>query len=195
MSNTIHKTLSMVSVAAALGVAPCATSAAPSQQKQYSPATITCVISAAQAYKIPPALMLAVASVEGGKNGTASRNTNGTYDLGHFQLNSAHWKEGGFFSKYDMERARWDGCLNALMASRLMRWQFDNRSSRDWWTVAASYHSTTPQHNRRYRKLLIAKTREWESWLGKVNAACSKRSDKTKPCQVYVAKRTAAKKR
>lgn len=195
MLNTIYKKLFALVPALTIGAMPCTVSAAPERTKQHSPATISCVIAAAQAYKIPPALMLAVASVEGGKNGTASRNTNGTYDLGHFQLNTAHWKKGGFFAEYDMERARWDGCLNAHMASRLMRWQFDNRASRDWWTAAASYHSTTPRHNARYKKVLMAKTREWESWLKKVNAACARRTDKTQPCHVYVAKRTAQKKR
>lgn len=195
MSNTPYKKIFLLSHAIAAGAIPCSAAATQGTENYYEPATISCVITAAQAYKLPPALMLAIASVEGGKNGTASRNSNGTYDIGHFQLNTTHWRKGGFFSQYDMERARWDGCLNARMASRFMRWQLDNRASRDWWTAAASYHSATPRHNERYKRILIAKAREWQSWLNTVNAACSRRSDKTQPCHVYVAKRTARKKR
>lgn len=183
-----------VTTAAVVTFTGCCTSAHAAQKvvsarlvPQQRPATIACVIQAAKSYKIPPALMLAVASVEGGKNGTVSRNSNGTYDIGHFQLNTSHWKRGGFFSDYDMEQARWDGCLNARMASKLMRWQFDNRSSKDWWTVAASYHSTTPRHNQRYRKLLMAKTREWQRWLARVDAACSRRANNAHPCHIAYA--------
>ncbi|MBR5951344.1 MAG: transglycosylase SLT domain-containing protein [Actinomycetaceae bacterium] len=187
MPRTTHKEVLALIATIVIAATPSVSTAAQGKKQQYAPATISCVIDAAQAYKIPPALMLAVASVEGGKNGTASRNTNGTYDLGHFQLNTTHWRKGGFFSDYDMQRARWDGCLNAHMASRLMRWQFDNRGGRDWWTAAASYHSTTPRHNARYKKILIAKTREWERWLANVSAACSRRIDKTRPCHIAYA--------
>ena len=150
----------------------------------YKPATIGCVIEAAQSYKIPPALMLAVASVEGGKNGTASRNKNTTYDIGHFQLNTMHWKKGGFFSDTDMGEARWNGCYNAKLASRLMRYQLDLHGKKDFWTAAAAYHSVTPRHNARYRRLLQKKTYEWQAWLNQVGKVCAARSNKASPCKV-----------
>jgi len=59
------------------------------------PATIYCVIRAAQKQGVPANVLLALASVEGGKNGQFVGNTNGSRDIGHFQINTIHWKQNG----------------------------------------------------------------------------------------------------
>ncbi|WP_240533915.1 hypothetical protein [Aeromonas veronii] len=45
-------------------------------------------------------MLLALASVEGGKNGQFVGNTNGSKDIGHFQINTIHWKQNGRFAQY-----------------------------------------------------------------------------------------------
>lgn len=47
-----------------------------------------CVNSASKHFKISPMIVYTIADIEGGKIGTASKNKNGTYDLGVMQLNT-----------------------------------------------------------------------------------------------------------
>ena len=47
-----------------------------------------CLMLAAQTYSVPPAVLVGIYQVEGGKVGQAVANTNGTYDLGPMQINT-----------------------------------------------------------------------------------------------------------
>lgn len=61
---------------------------------------VECAISAAIKYEIPANIMLAVAEKEGGKTGQWVRNSNGTYDVGYMQFNTAYLKS---LKKYGIE--------------------------------------------------------------------------------------------
>ena len=78
---------------------------------QVGPATIPCVITAAVRHGVPANVLLALASLEGGKNGQLVRNTNGSYDVGHFQINTIHFGEKGVFNHIRKDDAAWRGCL------------------------------------------------------------------------------------
>jgi len=54
------------------------------------PADIDCVVQAAQRQGVPANVLLAISSKESGKNGQSVSNSNGTFDLGHFQINTTH---------------------------------------------------------------------------------------------------------
>lgn len=127
---------------------------------------LSCVINAAQRRNIPVDIMLGVQSVERGETGSQMRNSNATYDLGAFQINTIHLPRiaqlGG--SKDDVLRR---GCFNAEVASLLLHEAITHprKQHEDLFTRAAGYHSWTPKHNRNYRNKLINYTRQWQAWM------------------------------
>jgi len=59
----------------------------------------SCLLAAASAHRVPPAVLVILLNVEGGKLGRVSANTNGTVDIGPMQVNeiwlpeiSQHWR-------------------------------------------------------------------------------------------------------
>jgi hypothetical protein len=130
---------------------------------------IVCSISAAQSFGLPPSVVLAVAQIEGGRPGLARRNTNGTYDLGPMQLNTAWLAE---LRPYGVD-PRWalgGGCYPYQLAA----WRIHAHVVRDggeYWTRVANYHSRTPAQNRPYRAQLVISAARWEVWLRHVLAA------------------------
>ena len=90
-----------------------------------APLTAACLAAAAHAYQLPQSYLYAILATEGGQVGQAVTNTNGSRDLGPFQINSV-W--GPAMARYwqvsvprALERARDDGCANALVAAAIMR--------------------------------------------------------------------------
>lgn len=133
------------------------------------PATVDCVIEAANKQGVPANVLLALASIEAGKNGQVSQqNKNGSVDLSHFQINTGNWDRGGEFAKYPeitKEAVLWRGCYNAELAAWLLRKRLDEPTGQDFWTRAANYHSKTPQFNAVYRRKLIPLAVQWGKWL------------------------------
>lgn len=130
------------------------------------PADIPCVIQAALRQGVPANVLLALASVEGGKNGQFVRNTNGTDDVGHFQLNTMHFdSQAGVFRHISKTDAAWRGCYNAELAAWFLRQRLESPSGGDYWTRVANYHSATPKFNATYRGKLIPLAARWGRWL------------------------------
>ena len=124
---------------------------------------IVCSIVAAVKYEVPANIVLAVAEKEGGKPGQWVRNTNGTYDVGALQFNTAYLKELKPYgiTAADVEQS---GCYPyELAAWRLRSHILHDRG--DLWTRVANYHSRTPSHNARYRRGLMHKAAKWAEWL------------------------------
>lgn len=136
----------------------------------YRPADVKCVVVAAQKQGVPANVLLALSSIESGKNGQAVKNSNGSSDLGHFQINTIHWRENGTFAAYPGIRksdAMWRGCYNAELAAWLLKQAIDENTGQDFWTRAANYHSHTPKYNAIYRKKLIPLAVQWGEYLQK----------------------------
>lgn len=131
----------------------------------YKPASIECVIEAAHRQSVPANILLAIASIEGGKNGQLVRNTNGSIDIGHFQINTIQWKTR--FSGYPihLEDVALRGCYNAELAAWLVHQHIEEYSKQDYWTKVANYHSRTPRYNQVYRNKLIPLSIRWAEWL------------------------------
>lgn len=132
------------------------------------PATIDCVIRAAQKQGVPANVLLAIASIENGKNGQIVSNPNGSRDIGHFQINTVHWKKNGRFARYPsitQQDVAWRGCYNAELAAWLLRQHINEPTGQDFWTRVAYYHSKTPKHNAVYRTKLIHYAIRWGNWL------------------------------
>ena len=106
-----------------------------------SPLSWECVVGAAQAYNLPLAALVGILATEGGKTGQALSNTNGTWDLGAFQVNTCHVKEllrAGFSPDMVLR----DGCTNAYAAAWVLRKEYDR--TRNIWDAVGAYHSRTP---------------------------------------------------
>ena len=132
------------------------------------PANIECVIQAAQKQDVPANVLLALASVEGGKNGQFVGNTNGSKDIGHFQINTIHWGERGQFSKYPsitQQDVAWRGCYNAELAAWMLHQHINASTDQDFWTRVANYHSKTEKYNKVYREKVIPYAVQWGKYL------------------------------
>lgn len=130
--------------------------------------TLECVIAAANRQQVPVDLLLAINSIERGNTGQFVGNTNGTQDIGAFQINSIHLPRAQKYQATRQDLAT-RGCYNAEFAAMLLSeaLRHPSKQSKDAFTRAAGYHSWTPKHNAVYRKKLIKYLGEWRVWLKK----------------------------
>lgn len=113
-----------------------------------------CIFIAAQTYSVPPAVLVGIMHVEGGKVGQQVRNTNNSYDLGPMQINtlwlpelSKHWRVSKGTAK---SWVRDDGCINVSVAAWILRKKTDDAGS--LYKGIAHYHSKTPSLGFKYRR-------------------------------------------
>lgn len=129
--------------------------------------TLECIAHVSRQQSIPVDLMLGVNSVERGNTGQLVKNTNATYDIGAFQINTIHLPmvRSQFGGTQDDLANR--GCFNAFVATHLMRQALyhPKKQHLDFYTRASGYHSWTPKHNQVYRQKLVSYTRQWQNWL------------------------------
>lgn len=122
--------------------------------------TAACLYAAAAAYQIPIEVLEAVRRVEAGRVGASSKNTNGTSDLGPFQINeiwlptfTRYW---GLASDLETrERLLNDGCANAAAAAAILRYHW--LETRHLGRAVGRYHSRTPARASDYLGRVIAK--------------------------------------
>lgn len=117
----------------------------------------TCIFMAAQTYSVPPAVLMGIMEVEGGKVGQQVKNTNDTYDLGPMQINTLwipelarHWN---IPYKTAYLWVRDDGCTNIHVAAWILRNKSDRAGS--LYQGIAHYHSQTPKFGLPYRRKVI----------------------------------------
>lgn len=111
------------------------------------PLTADCVVDAARASGMPVAALFAILATEGGKTGEALRNRNGTWDMGPFQVNTAHVNELAAMG-IAPETVLRDGRINAYAAAWLLRKEY--RRTGDLWQAIGAYHSRTPHRRDAY---------------------------------------------
>ncbi len=146
-------------------------------------ALATCLLISAQAYSVPPAVMIGIMHVEGGRVGQqVGPNRNKTYDLGPMQVNTL-WlpqlaKEWGVDRKTAYRLVRDDGCVNVRVAAWILGQKI--RQAGSLYGGIAYYHSATPRRGRSYAAKVIRAMRK----KGLI------RHDYTKaPSKTYIAKR------
>lgn len=155
-------------VAFALGLSPSAqaeTAALPvptlKAERALTPAETRvqgCLFAAAEVYRLPPALILILLKVEGGRLGAVSGNTNETVDIGPMQVNTIwvpaiakHWrttKEAAFLALRD------NFCANIEGGSWILRQALDEAHG-DFWSGVGIYHSHNPVHKDAYLKKVL----------------------------------------
>jgi hypothetical protein len=135
--------------------------------EQYRPATIQCVLQAAVHEQVPADVLLAIGQHEAGVEGSAIRNTDGSYDLGRAGINTVHLED---LQRYGVDPAvavhalRFDGCYNYAMAAYLLKRKLVG-CRQDYWTCVANYHSVTPRYNIVYQQKIRPLAQWWAEYL------------------------------
>lgn len=121
-------------------------------------ANAACFGEAAARYGIPPALLMAISRVESSGNPQAlSRNPDGSYDIGHMQINS-RWIP--VLQRYGItERNLFDACTNTYVGAWILA-QNIHRLGYNWNAIGA-YNARSPSKRMAYaRKIAEVLKRE-----------------------------------
>ncbi len=129
-----------------------------------SQALAVCIFAAAQTYAVPPSVILGILDVEGGKVGMASRNTNGTHDLGPMQINTI-WIPGlarywGVSQQVALKMVRDNECVNIGVGAWILRSKINQTGSLS--KGIAWYHSATPHLGSKYKAKVLAAMRKYQ---------------------------------
>ena len=102
-----------------------------------------CINQAALHYRVPAALIISVMQTENGHNGEASKNKNGSYDLGVMQINST-WLPS--LKRYGISRyqLQYNGCVNVKVGSWILA---QSIAKSEGWRGIGNYNSVTPKYN------------------------------------------------
>lgn len=131
--------------------------------------TRDCLLAAAEAHRLPPAMLMILLKVEGGRLGHVSQNNNDTVDIGPMQVNTiwvtkiaARWRTtpaAAYLSLRDNLCANLEG--GAWILARALA-----EAKGDFWGGVAIYHSHKPEHQGRYLRLVLAATRRLQDQAG-----------------------------
>lgn len=130
--------------------------------KRMDVVALECIYSASSVYDLFPPYLLAVAEQEGGSHDSKVKNTNGTYDLGYMQFNTAYIKT---LNKYGITES--DVSQKSCYPYYLAAWRIANHIKDDSGSIVqriSNYHSRTPKYNEIYRKSLKTKIDKWNKW-------------------------------
>ncbi|AEP10742.1 lytic transglycosylase domain-containing protein [Micavibrio aeruginosavorus] len=118
-----------------------------------------CILIAAQTYSIPPAVLLGIYQVEGGRVGQeVGPNDNGTYDLGPMQINTLWLDElSGVWGVSPSTARKWvrdDPCTNVGVSAWILRRHLNDTGNLS--KAIAHYHSRTPGIGGKYKKKVVS---------------------------------------
>lgn len=133
-----------------------ATEAATASERRVS----DCISAAATVHRVPPALILILLDVEGGRLGAVSSNGNETVDIGPMQVNTIwvppiarHWRTTPAAAYLAL---RDSFCANVEGGTWILRQALDEANG-DFWSGVGIYHSHNPVHKQTY----LRKVLEW----------------------------------
>lgn len=116
-----------------------------------------CLLMAAETYSVPPAVLVGIYQVEGGRVGQQVHNTNGSYDMGPMQINTIWLPElarrWGVSESHAKKWVRDDPCTNVGVAAWILKGHL--RETGNLSQAIAHYHSRTPHIGKRYRAKVI----------------------------------------
>ena len=115
---------------------------------------VACLAAAAALYQLPPRALVAIQAVEGGQTGMASRNADGSEDLGLMQVNT-RWlaplaAATGLPQATLRARLVDDACFNIRVGAAILRIE-TNAAKGDLGVALGHYHSRTPARAEAYR--------------------------------------------
>lgn len=108
-----------------------------------------CIDFASEKFGVNRIVIRAIVNVEGGKIGTISKNSNGSYDLGVMQINTIHLKDiKKKYPKIGWRELTYNPCINIAIGTSILSQRISGSSN--YWLGVASYHSKTPKYRNRY---------------------------------------------
>lgn len=122
---------------------------------------IECINQAATAYHVPATMIIAILKTEGGRNGEASKNKDGSYDYGSMQINSC-WLEKIAHHGYTKHDIQYDPCKNVAVGAWILAQSM--ASGKNVWNGVGNYHSRTKHLNERYH----LKVEKYHQWLDQI---------------------------
>lgn len=99
---------------------------------------VQCIAQASSHYQVPELLIHAVIRREGGRNGSVSRNKNGTDDLGLSQINTLWLPELARFQITASHLVR-DACVNVTVSAYILK-RYQVQKNGDWVKAIISYN-------------------------------------------------------
>jgi hypothetical protein len=123
---------------------------------------LACMVATAAFYHLPPRVLPAIHVVEGGRPGSISRNTDGSFDLGVMQVNTL-WAPKiaavtGMTDAAVRSRLTYDPCFGIAAAGAIMR-VYLNESGGDLLRAVGDYHSHTPARAIAYQEKVLGAAR------------------------------------
>lgn len=125
-----------------------------------------CLLAAASAHRLPPAVLAILLNVEGGQLGRVSGNSNGTVDIGPIQVNeiwlpdlARHWHASvpeSFLALRD------SFCANVEAGAWILR-QDLNEARGDFWTGVGYYHFRDPATKTAYLRKVLAQALHFQA--------------------------------
>lgn len=124
----------------------------------FPPHVMQCVRSAVDMYRVPKIILLSILVVEGGRNGMARKNKNGTHDFGMAQINTIWVKK--LRNQYGISNAKnllqYNGCYNIHAGAWILKTELQGATirSHDFWKRVGNYHSRNERLNLKYQGLV-----------------------------------------
>jgi hypothetical protein len=111
-----------------------------------------CLSAAAAAHHLPPAVLVILLNVEGGRLGQVSQNSNDTVDIGPMQINqiwipavARHWRANAAATRDALLN---NFCANVEAGAWILRTAIDEAHG-DFWEGVGLYHSHSTQYKTR----------------------------------------------
>lgn len=110
-----------------------------------------CISQSSKYWGVPEIALHAIRRVEGGRVGTVSRNSNGTFDLGVMQFNTSNLVELNRATKRHVSASELvnNACVNIYVAGWWLAKKIEEANG-DLWRGVGNYHSRTPSKHIAY---------------------------------------------
>lgn len=141
----------------ALSIVPSVASAAAASYQH-------CIDKASRDFSVPSVVIESIIEVEGGKVGTKSKNSDGSYDYGIMQINTWWFRHGPLRKQYNVsiEEVTNNACINIYIGTWILATELAN--AKDFWTGIGNYNSNIKKKPRAHviyknkvRKVLVRK--------------------------------------
>jgi hypothetical protein len=109
---------------------------------------IECINKAAVTYYVPATVIISVLNTEGGYQGAAIKNRNGSIDYGSMQINSS-WLPTLEPYGYTAQKLQFNPCDNVMAGTWILSQQI--AESPQYWKGVGDYHSHTFWENATYQ--------------------------------------------
>jgi hypothetical protein len=125
---------------------------------------IECIYTAAAVYRVEPAIIASVLSVENGRVGTASKNKDGSYDLGVMQINTV-WLDKLSQCGYSRHEIQYNACSNVWIGTWILSLKI--HKNKNFWAGVGDYNSSHLPQNKAYQQKVAAAFYELAAYLSK----------------------------